>query len=340
MWEALVALVADYGAFLLKTLTIVFALVFVIGMIANAASRQRGDSKGELTVTNLSDELRDDSDEMRMSLSKGKARKQLGKEIKKARDAEKSSDTRLFVVEFKGSIDAREVESLRREVTAILAVAQPGDEVLVKLESGGGVVHGYGLAAAQLKRLKDKGVKLTIAVDKVAASGGYMMACIADKIVAAPFAIVGSIGVLAQIPNFHRLLKKNDIDFEQITAGEYKRTLTLFGENTEKGREKFKEDIESVHELFKKFVKEHRPSLDIDAVATGEIWYGQEAVDIGLVDEISTSDDLLLATAFERDVIKVHYKPKVKLGEKLAQHATAAVELTVLKWWQNSRFMR
>ena len=174
---------------------------------------------------------------------------------------------------------ASAVSSLRQEITAILSLAEKQDEVLVRLESGGGMVHAYGLASSQLLRIRNQDIDLTVCVDKVAASGGYMMACVANKLLAAPFAVIGSIGVIAQIPNFHRLLKKNDIDFEMITAGEYKRTLTMFGENTEKGREKFAEDIEDVHVLFKDFVKEHRPALDVEAVATGEVWFGQRAID-------------------------------------------------------------
>ena len=105
--------------------------------------------------------------------------------------------------------------------------------------------------------------------DKVAASGGYMMACIGDRILSAPFAVLGSIGVVAQIPNLHRLLKKHDVDYEVLTAGEYKRTLTVFGENTDKGRQKFQEDLELTHVLFKDFVSRYRPQLDIDQVLGG-----------------------------------------------------------------------
>ncbi|RTE86771.1 protease SohB [Lysobacter sp. N42] len=335
--DILAALWSDYGVFLLKTLTLVFAVVFVIGMIVNAAQRQKG-GEGELHVDNLTDDLKSSSNDLRLSLASGKAKKQLEKTFKKEKSSNDDTRNRLFVVEFKGSMDAKEVESLRREVTAILGVIEENDEVLVKLESPGGVVHGYGLAAAQLKRLRDKGVKLTISVDKVAASGGYMMACVGQEIVAAPFAVVGSIGVLAQIPNFHKVLKKNDIDFEQITAGEYKRTLTIFGENTEKGRSKFKEEIEGIHAMFKRFVKENRESLDIDAVATGEVWYGQEAVDKGLVDRIGTSDDLLLEAVKDKDVIRVRYKQKQKIGDKLAQQASTAIERSLMRWYQNSRF--
>ena len=202
----------------------------------------------------------------------------------------------LFLVFlFKLVLGANQVENLREEVTAVICIAKPKDEVLVRLESGGGVVHGYGLAASQLQRLKDKKIPLTVSVDKVAASGGYMMACVADNVLAAKFAIIGSIGVIAQIPNFNKLLKKNDIEFEQHTAGQFKRTLTMFGENNDEGREKFRDELEDVHQMFKGFVQEHRPALAIDTVATGEYWYGSKALELGLVDTIQTSDDFLLS---------------------------------------------
>ena len=247
------------------------------------------------------------------------------KEQKQDKSGKNNESGRLFVIDFKGSMDAHEVDRLREEVTAVLCIAEKQDEVLVKIESGGGVVHGYGLAASQLQRLRNAGIHLTVAIDKVAASGGYMMACVANEIVAAPFAIVGSIGVIAQIPNFHKILKKNDVDFEQITAGEYKRTLTIFGENTDKGREKFKEEIEQTHGLFKTFVSEQRPSLDIDTVATGEHWFATQAFDKGLVDKIDTSDDILLSQAKERQIYKVKYRIKKNLSDKLAVGLSSGV---------------
>ena len=214
---------------------------------------------------------------------------------------------RMFVIDFKGDIQASEVNSLREEITAALSVAQEEDEVLVRLESPGGVVHGYGLAASQLQRVRSRGITLTVAVDKVAASGGYMMACIANRVLAAPFALLGSIGVVAQIPNFHRLLQKNDIDYEVLTAGEYKRTLTVFGENTDKAREKFVDDLEDVHALFKEFVKEHRPTVDIEEVATGEAWFGRRALEHRLVDELETSDEYIIERCDEMDVFHIRY---------------------------------
>jgi serine protease SohB len=210
------------------------------------------------------------------------------------------------------------VENLRQEISAVLTIATPDDEVLVRLESGGGTVHGYGLGASQLQRIRDKDIPLTVSVDKVAASGGYMMACVANHIISAPFAILGSIGVLAQIPNLHRLLKKNKIDFEQLYAGEYKRTLTLFGENTEKGRAKMQEDLEDTHRLFKEFVKSQRPGLDIEKVATGEHWLGTRALELGLVDELKTSDDYLMSLRHEADLVRIEYTEKKKLLDKLS----------------------
>ena len=221
---------------------------------------------------------------------------------------------------------------MREEITAILAVAMEGDEVLLRLETGGGMVHGYGLASSQLDRLKSAGIKLTISVDKVAASGGYMMACVADKIISAPFAVVGSIGVIAQLPNFNKLLKKNNIDFEQITAGEFKRTLTMFGENTDKAREKFQAEIEETHELFKGFIEVHRPALELEKVATGEHWFGKQALDLGLVDEIGTSDDFITHACKDREVLNVRYVQRKKLSEKIAGATGEAADNLLLKW--------
>ena len=197
------------------------------------------------------------------------------------------------------------------------------------------MVNAYGLAASQLARFKEKGVPLTIAVDRLAASGGYMMACVADKILAAPFSVLGSIGVMSELPNFHRLLKKHDIDYEQITAGEYKRTLTLFGENTDKARAKFTEQIEDAHGLFKEFVKENRPTVDVDAVSTGEYWYGRRAQELNLVDELITSDDYLLRMAEETAIFEVTYKPKETLREKIAAELEHVVERLGMKLWSH-----
>ena len=340
-------LIANYGLFLAKIITVVVAIAAVVLIIVNAAVRKKH-QRGELRLTNLSEQYQEMREEMQVARLDNHQQKQWHKgqkkkhklEAKQAKARAKRGETvssdkpTLYVLDFKGSMDAHEVTSLREEVTAVLAVVKPEDEVLLRLESPGGVVHGYGLAASQLQRLRDHKVRLTVAVDKVAASGGYMMACVADRIVAAPFSIIGSIGVVAQVPNFHRLLKRNDIDIELHTAGQYKRTLTLLGENTEQGREKFREDLNETHLLFKSFVHEMRPSLDIEAVATGEHWYGLQAKEKGLVDDVSTSDDLLISLMANHDVIGVRYAQRKKMMDRFTGSAANSLDRLLLRWWQ------
>ncbi|AUD78366.1 protease SohB [Kangiella profundi] len=251
-------------------------------------------------------------------------------------ESQVESPQRMYVIDFDGDIHATGVDSLREEVTAILATANKGDEVMVRLESPGGLVHSYGLAASQLKRIRDAGLKLTISVDQVAASGGYMMACVADELVAAPFAVVGSIGVVAEIPNFNRLLQKANIDYEQHTAGQYKRTLTMFGQNTTVAREKFKQELEDTHQLFKTFIHENRPNLDLDKVATGEHWYGRQALELGLVDKILTSDDVILDALNSKDVYSIKYEIRKPLTERLSVNLYQAMDKFVLRWIQRS----
>lgn len=338
--------ISEYGLFVAKAITIVLAVVITLIAIMALVSKQKN-KKGDLNLIDLSEQLKETKksiEEQLLSPHQLKERHKIEKKEYKEKDKQDKKDAKkghiknglpqLYVVDFKGSIDAKEVASLREEVTAILSVASAEDEVFVRLESGGGMVHGYGLAASQLQRIKDHNIPLTISVDKVAASGGYMMACIADKIISAPFAILGSIGVIAQIPNFNRLLKKHDIEFEQLTAGEYKRTLTMFGENDQVGRDKFKQELQETHELFKHFVTEHRSQIDIDKVATGEHWYGLQAIERNLVDEILTSDDYLISQLDKRHIIQIKYSQRKKLADKLSHSVSLAVENSLLKLLQ------
>lgn len=309
-----------YGLFFAKVITGLIALIFVVAIVSGARKKEEGP---ELKVTNLNDKYNSLKAKVLESLMDKKAFKQhlkdKAKQLKLAQKTNKveTSKPKLFVLEFEGDIKASGVESLRDEITALLAVAEPQDEVLLKLDNSGGMVHEHGLAASQLKRIKDAKLKFTVSIDKVAASGGYMMACVADKIVAAPFAIVGSIGVLAQLPNFNRLLDKAGVDFEQHTAGEYKRTVTMFGKNSDKERAKLKSELQETHALFRDFVSDHRPKLDIDQVATGEHWYGKQAIELNLVDELKTSDDVLIDSLDTFDMYEVKMELKQGLPEKL-----------------------
>lgn len=323
------AFLLEYGMFLAKAATIVFAIALVVGIVVSASHKPRA-KKGQLEFSDLNKHYRQQTSELQQRLLDKKAYKQWQKSQQKGQKQQPADLPCLFVLGFNGSMDARETESLREEVSAVLAIAKPQDEVLLRLESGGGVVHGYGLAASQLDRIRQQGIALTVAVDKVAASGGYMMACIGNKILAAPFAILGSIGVIAQLPNFHKLLQKNHVDFEQFTAGEFKRTVTLFGENTDKGREKFQQELEETHSLFKSFVQQHRPQLDIARVATGEHWFGYQALELQLIDQIQTSDDYLMNKLASHRLFSVTYQLKKGLAEKVGMGSANVVSV----WWQ------
>ncbi|SDH80080.1 serine protease SohB [Pseudomonas panipatensis] len=333
----------DYAGFLARTLTVLVAVVAVLLVAAALRSRGRR-SGGHLDVRKLNDFYKDLRERLQNSvLDKDKLKALHKSESKAAKQAKKAGaqKSRVYVLDFDGDIKASATEHLRNEITALLSLATPKDEVVLRLESGGGMVHSYGLAASQLARIRQAGVPLTVCVDKVAASGGYMMACIGERILSAPFAIIGSIGVVAQLPNVHRLLKKHAIDFEVLTAGEFKRTLTVFGENTDKGREKFQEDLETTHELFKSFVAHYRPKLAIDEIATGEVWLGQAALGRKLVDELKTSDEYLAERAREADVYQLQYIQKKSVQERLGVGASTVIDRVLLSWWERlgrSRF--
>jgi len=336
-----------YGLFLAEAVTTVIAIVIIVGLISSLGQKNKSHEKGHIEVTSLNDTIRHMTDTLADAIVPHDVRKNALKEEKKKKKTEQKSEKkalksdrpqavkkRVFVLNFHGDIRASAVENFREEITTILAQATTDDEVVVKLESGGGMVPHYGLAASQLDRIKKSGVPLTVCIDKVAASGGYMMACVADKILAAPFAIIGSIGVVAQVPNVHRLLKKHDVDVDIITAGKYKRTLTMLGENTDAGREKFREDLEDTHVLFKDFVSKHRTNIDIEEIATGEVWYGAPAVEKGLVDDTQTSDEYLTSQLETADIYNIAFAHKKSLPEKIGLAAESSSDRFIMRWLQ------
>jgi serine protease SohB len=309
---------ADYGLFLAELVTVVAVVLGALGLLVMTA--RRGTQAEGLHIEHLNERFEHLADTLRYAVEGKRGYRKalkLRKKAGKAARADAAERKRLYVLDFKGDLRASATASLREEVSALLALARPQDQVLVRLENAGGMVHEHGLAASQLLRIRRHGVRLSVAVDKVAASGGYLMACVADHIIAAPFAVIGSIGVLAQLPNFHRLLEQKGIDFEQVTAGRYKRTLTLFGENTEEARSKVKMELEDVHELFKQLIVEHRPQIELDQVATGEHWYGIRALDLKLVDELRTSDDFLLEAVKEHELYHLAYKRRRSMSERV-----------------------
>ncbi len=325
----------EYGLFLLKAITIVAAIVVVIGTAA-AAGKRASHHEG-LEIESLNKKYQLLAAALKQAVMKKADWKAEVKATKERDKAEAKSDKkrpRAFVIDFKGDLKASAVPSLREEVSAVLEVATADDQIVVRLENHGGVVHEHGLAASQLVRIRDRGIPLIVVVDKVAASGGYLMACVANKIVAAPFAILGSIGVIAQLPNFNRLMDSHGIDFEQITAGKYKRNVTIFGKNTDEDRARLKEELEEVHGLFKGAVSRYRPDLDLDKIATGEHWYGTRAMELGLVDEIRTSDELLAELAKDRDLYRVAYKIRQPLQKRLMANLDGALDKVDNFNWQ------
>ena len=329
----------EYLMFLAQAVTVVVAIVLILSAVTSLNLKRHHAAHGHLEVGKLNDRLQQLKDGVRHAMldpasfkKQHKADSKTAKrEAKATRKHSEQAKNKTFVVDFKGDLQASRVDHLRTEITAILTMAEKDDEVVVRLESPGGAVHGYGLAASQLDRVRQHEVPLVVVVDKVAASGGYLMAAVADRILAAPFAVLGSIGVVAQIPNVHRLLQKHDVDVEILTAGKYKRTLTVLGENTDEGREKFLEELEEVHTLFQEYVGSRRPQLNMDEVATGEAWYGQRAIEHSLVDEISTSDEYLIRACDERDVFEVQWVEHKKPIERLLAHAESALDRTLQK---------
>ena len=321
----------EYGLFLAKSLTaLVCLLLAVVGIVA--AKRGKDDDEDKLEIRSLNEYYEAQQDRLYETLLDKKALKARQKAQKQAgKDNDDSQKPRIFVLDFDGDIEASAVKQLREHISAVIQIANTEDRVLLRLESGGGLVHAYGLAASQLARLRARQIPLTIAVDKVAASGGYMMACIANEIIAAPFAILGSIGVVGALPNFNELLKQHHIRYEEHTAGEHKRSLTLFGENSEADRRQFRHELAVTHDLFKQHIHEYRPQLDIDALATGETWYGVQAVENRLIDAIGTSDDYILAHLHSHRLLQLEEKSKQRWYDKLKQRFLGHLSARPLK---------
>lgn len=330
MGDGLVEVLAAVLQWLLLLGLVAAAVIAAVALLARTR-RSGAERSRQLRVEELNERYRQRQRRLQLATLGPSERKPLLKEWRRdakqrRKRAQKEFEATTWVIEFHGDLKASATSRLAEEVSALLAVAEQGDEVVVLLESAGGLVHAYGLAAAQLDRLHEAEIAVTVCIDKVAASGGYMMACTAGRLRVAPFAVVGSIGVVAQLPNVHRLLKRHDIDVDVMTAGRYKRTLTVFGENTDEGREKFVEDLEGIHRLFKEYVAARRPQLDIEAVATGEIWYGSEAVGNGLADELGTSEAYLLKRMEVSRVLKISLELRKGLGERVGLAGARAVE--------------
>ncbi|WP_284442983.1 protease SohB [Buchnera aphidicola] len=343
-------LLINYELFLAKIITFIIISISTLILFYKIIKRKKN-NQSKIKVTLLQDNYKNVKNQILLSTmqdfekkiwfekEKEKNKKNKKKILDNKNQYLQNKKKKLYILDFKGDVYANEVIGLREEISAILSVANENDEVLLRLESSGGVIHGYGLAASQLNRLRQRGIRLTISIDKIAASGGYMMACVADYIVAAPFAIIGSIGVVGQMPNFNKLLKKCNIDIELHTAGDYKRTLTMFGNNTESTRNKFCEELNATHKLFKNFIKEMRPSLDIESVSNGEHWFGTIALQKKLVDQIATSDDILMSKIEEYTLLSIKYIYNKKMLERFTSSVVHNISKTLLKIFSHKNYL-
>ena len=331
-------LIANYGLFLAKAVTIIIFVWVLLSLIVSLAHKHHDED--QIEINDLSKKYENTKLQIQQKLLSKKEAKEIAKQKKKEFKHKHKSGSgdrkKVFVLNFVGNIKASAAKHLRKEITALLAVATTRDEVVVCLENSGGLVHEHGFAASQLQRIRQRNIPLTVAVDKVAASGGYMMACVANKIVAAPFSIIGSVGVLAQLPNFNRLLEKHGIEFEQIKAGDLKRTLTMFGKNTDEDRARLTEQMEDTHELFKDFIAEQREAVNVQEIATGEHWLGKRALELNLVDELITSDDYLLRESEHADIYEIKHSAPKTIGEKIMGNMQLAFEKVLTLWWERS----
>ncbi|MEC8064044.1 MAG: protease SohB [Pseudomonadota bacterium] len=319
MWDVVTA----FSIFLLKIVTVVLAIVFLAWILSKISKKGSNDTISleylNSTYRKTKHQFLEAFAESGDGLAKEALKKcqEVEKKIEKTRKQNKTETKRYFVLEFKGDLQASKVKQLREEITAVLNVANIDDEIILQLESPGGAVADYGLAATQLARIREKGIQLTVCVDKVAASGGYLMACLANKLIAAPFAYIGSIGVVMQLPNFHNLLKKCAVDIVEITAGQHKRPLSMLGENTLEGKSHMQDKMQAIHEQFKDHVAKYRPSLALDKVATGDYWTATYAKDLDLIDEIEASDSYIQRAIRDGDVYAVKTAQKPSLKEML-----------------------
>ncbi|CAB3976441.1 protease SohB [Candidatus Azoamicus ciliaticola] len=308
-------ILTDYTIFFLKIITIIILLLLTI--ITCLIIIKNKDNK-YIEIKNINKKYITLKKMFLSEILKKTEKKNIIKNINKEEKIIKTKN--LFILNFNGDINASDINNLKDILSILILNKKYVDEVLIKLTSNGGIVTNYGLAATQLKRLKNENINLTISIDTIAASGGYMMACVANKIIASHFSIIGSIGVLGIIPNINKMLNKNNIEIEYHTSGKYKKTLSVIGENTEIGRKKFIESLENTHFLFKNFVKENRSQINIDEIATGEYWYGIDALKLNLIDKIQTSDEYIMENLNNTKIYEIKLNEKTNIKNKIKEN--------------------
>ena len=187
--------------------------------------------------------------------------------------------------------------------------------ILVRIDSpGGGVAPSQEIYDA-LKRAREKGKPVVASIGSLGASGGYYIACAADKIVADPGSVTGSIGVIMQFPVIRDLLRKLGIDYEVIKSGEFKDIASPLRPMTDKERRLLKEVILDVYSQFVDVVAESRglPKDSVLKIADGRILSGRQAYELGLVDTLGSQK---VALDIARELGGIKGKPRLLKRKK------------------------
>ncbi len=239
---------------------------------------------------------------------------------------------RLAVLRFQGlrDLNASGDQRLSEAIDEVLVNRDHFEEAVVIIDSPGGTTHGYGHAYALLERLSASGLKVTACIDRIGASGGYLMALPADRILAGPFAIVGSVGVVAGIPNVKRLLEEKGVSYRLFVAGDKKRVVHFADDDGPEVREYMDEKLAGIHTQFLQAVEKHRGDrVKLDEVRSGDHWSAEESVEkgLGLVDELQTSAEYLLER--NREVALVMIERRVDITERFAGYLAARLSARV-----------
>jgi protease-4 len=170
--------------------------------------------------------------------------------------------------------------------------------ILLRIDSPGGTVAASQEIALAVKRASEK-KPVVVSVGDICASGGYMVASQADEIIASPGSSVGSIGVIMEVANVEELLNKVGISFTTLTTGAYKDAGSPYRSLTETETAMLNEQLTVIYDQFITDVAEGRdlPETKVRELATGWVWLGSEALDLGLVDSLGNYNDAVKRTA-------------------------------------------
>ncbi|WP_343192796.1 S49 family peptidase [Buchnera aphidicola (Taiwanaphis decaspermi)] len=221
----------------------------------------------------------------------------------------------LYILDYNDKIKKNKIKKLREEISSIILVAKKNDEVLLRLENTSDIVYEYGLVIAQLQRLRKKGIKLIISIDKIVSNGGYIIACVADHISASPFSIIGPINIVVNIPNIDKYTQTSNLNNQLNDCNTFTK-LTLIKNNTKIYVNKIFNKLDIKKYIRNSFIKDMRPSLNLNKIFNQNYWIGENAINEKLIDSINTSDDILFSKKDTHNLLKIKYVYKSNIVEK------------------------